>query len=931
MKIILHIFCVLSILMISSSLAGQKTMVPQQDGTEKLNAYQSFQELAQSGFKPQFDEVQLPTTKHPRPALEKVDDMVTVFTDRTEFLSDCPDLPTEDFEGAPVAPGGVIACGTVISSTTANCYPEGELLPGFAFSSALSGTLVALGSGTVGPTTAIAPDLFADNGIFTFSVPTTAAGFDLLGFGSSTTLSVSGSNGILWTGSVSIGSFIGFKVNGDIITSIVVVDPQNTATEVFDNLTFGTCNSNSAPTAVCKAVTVDADANCQGTADAEDFDGGSTDPDEDELIFSVNTTGPYALGTTAVTLTVSDGQASSTCNTTITVEDNTAPTALCQNLTVQLNANGMASITTVDVDGGSSDNCGIASLSVSPNTFDCEDVGANTVTLTVTDNNGNPANCTATATLQDNVAPVALCQNITVQLDVNGDGALAATAVNNGSSDACGIASLSVSPNTFDCEDVGTNTVTLTVTDNNGNPANCTATATLQDNVAPVALCQNITVQLDVNGDGALAATAVNNGSSDACGIASLSVSPNTFDCEDVGTNTVTLTVTDNNGNPANCTATATVEDNVAPMITLCEGTSVVFNGEEEFLASTGIDFSATDACGLASTTYSPAVLTCEQLGLNVPVVVTVTDNNGQASTCTASVKVDGLPCGFMDFDEDGIGCEDSNEVNYDASTQSFTLESDGCSSVNFAQDDAAYVKAEMCGNGEIIAHITSINPLGQGWAGITMRESEAPGAKKVELLVNLSNFIRRAVRTTTNGYAIPAQFFRPGATWLKLVRTGNQFVGYASPNGVTWQIVLVANVPMNACIQAGLMVTNYNGNAIVTGTFDNVSVTGSGNMNLQIPNTNQQLPEATQSQDFSFFPNPATSEIHVDLSAFAGQEAVVRIYNQVGQVLVQSRVEEAGFQPEKLDLNQLPLGTYFLEVISEEYRQVKKLLKTGL
>src|SRR4029079_8884042 len=148
---------------------------------------------------------------------------------------------------------------------------------------------------------------------------------------------------------------------------------------------------------------------------------------------------------------------------------------------------------------GSSDACGIQSMTVSPNSFTCANVGANTVTLTVTDNNGNVSTCTSTVTVQDNVAPVALCQNITVQLNASGAASITASQIDNGSSDACGIQSMTVSPNSFTCANVGANTVTLTVTDNNGNVSTCTSTVTVQDNVAPVALCQNITVQLNAS------------------------------------------------------------------------------------------------------------------------------------------------------------------------------------------------------------------------------------------------------------------------------------------------------------------------------------------------------------------------------------------------------------------------------------------------
>src|SRR5581483_6072092 len=134
----------------------------------------------------------------------------------------------------------------------------------------------------------------------------------------------------------------------------------------------------------------------------------------------------------------------------------------------------------------------IASISVSPNTFTCANVGDNNVTLTVTDVNGNTSTCDATVTVNDNIAPTAICKNVTIQLDASGNASITAAQVNNGSSDNCGIASMSVSPNSFTCANVGDNNVTLTVTDVNGNTSTCGAIVTVQDNVAPIARCQSL-------------------------------------------------------------------------------------------------------------------------------------------------------------------------------------------------------------------------------------------------------------------------------------------------------------------------------------------------------------------------------------------------------------------------------------------------------
>jgi len=62
---------------------------------------------------------------------------------------------------------------------------------------------------------------------------------------------------------------------------------------------------------------------------------------------------------------------------------------------VTLNTAGSASITPADVNNGSFDNCAVQSLAVNKTTFGCANIGANAVTLTVTDVNGNVNTCGA--------------------------------------------------------------------------------------------------------------------------------------------------------------------------------------------------------------------------------------------------------------------------------------------------------------------------------------------------------------------------------------------------------------------------------------------------------------------------------------------------------------------------------------------------------
>src|SRR5207249_1067013 len=77
---------------------------------------------------------------------------------------------------------------------------------------------------------------------------------------------------------------------------------------------------------------------------------------------------------------------------------------------------------------------GLASGSLFP-------VGVTTNTFVVTDAAGNTAACSFTVTIVDQMAPVAVCQDLTIQLDNTGQATITPAQINNGSSDACGIAS----------------------------------------------------------------------------------------------------------------------------------------------------------------------------------------------------------------------------------------------------------------------------------------------------------------------------------------------------------------------------------------------------------------------------------------------------------------------------------------------------------
>ncbi|CAK8719582.1 hypothetical protein GKODMF_11175 [Candidatus Electrothrix gigas] len=336
--------------------------------------------------------------------------------------------------------------------------------------------------------------------------------------------------------------------------------PETPNTDQLDTDNDGTGDvcENEAPVAQCKDITLNLDSNGQAVLSPPQANNGSSDPDGDPITYSLSKTNFSCsdIGTQhAVTLTVTDdGGLSDSCIANVTVVDNLAPvpnTASLPQVTGQCSATIAAAPTATD-------NCAGTVTGTTGNPLSYSTQGTYTVTWTFDDGKGNTSTQTQQVVVQDTVAPTVITKNITVPLNANGNASISVDDIDNGSTDNCCLGSKSISKSSFTCADVGENTVTLTVTDCNGNSSSAPATVTVVDNIPPVVLTQDVVVYLD-DCNASITADDINAGSHDACGIASLSVDPASFTCSDIGENTVTLTVTDNNGNSSSATATVTI------------------------------------------------------------------------------------------------------------------------------------------------------------------------------------------------------------------------------------------------------------------------------------------------------------------------------------------------------------------------------------
>lgn len=347
-------------------------------------------------------------------------------------------------------------------------------------------------------------------------------------------------------------------------------------------------------------------------------------------------------GAYTITWNFDDGNGNvSTAAQSVVVQDTVLPTILCQDLTIKLNSSGEAFLGVFDIDNGSFDDCGLQALSVSKFFFTTADLGPNAVTLTGVDVNGNIDSCTAIVTIIDFQAPQAICQDITVYLDVNGLAFISPADIDGGSSVGNGMPSFTISQDSFGCAEVGLNAVMLMVTDSLGLADTCTAMVTVEDTIAPTVMTQDLIVNLDASGMATISASDIDDGSFDACGIQSVVVDVDSFDCSDVGMNPVMLTVTDIHGNSSSLSAMVTVEDTIAPTV-LCRSITVTLDTltGTAVITPSQLDSSSVDACGIDSMTLSQDTFTVNDLGAN-SITLTVTDMNGNSDSCVAVVTIE--------------------------------------------------------------------------------------------------------------------------------------------------------------------------------------------------------------------------------------------------------------------------------------------------
>jgi gliding motility-associated-like protein len=353
----------------------------------------------------------------------------------------------------------------------------------------------------------------------------------------------------------------------------------------------------------------------------------------------------FPVGNTLVTWVVSDNSGNiATVGQWVTVVDSEIPTiSVPSDINIAL-ASGCEVSNVALGTPVVNDNCGIWSVTNNaPFTFP---IGVTEVVWTVTDLHGNSSTSTQIVTVVDVTAPTIVAPaNITAPTNLfcENVGLFIGSPV---VADNCGLSSVSNNaPVNFP---VGVTIVTWTVTDLSGNSSSVDQTVTIIDNENPVAVLNSATVVLNQIGSTVLNVSDIDLGSYDNCGIASIVLSQTQFDCSDLGTLDVLVTITDNNGNSTIQTVTVYV---------VGSGEDSDSDGEDNSCDTDDDGDGIPDAIeGYSADTDGDGIL---------DYLDTDDDNDGIPTSVETidDFDSDGVP-NYQDLDSDGDGVSDEYEWN---------------------------------------------------------------------------------------------------------------------------------------------------------------------------------------------------------------------------------------------------------------------------
>jgi hypothetical protein len=307
---------------------------------------------------------------------------------------------------------------------------------------------------------------------------------------------------------------------------------------------------------------------------------------------------------------------------------------------------------------------------------------------------------------------------------------------------------------------------------------------------------------------------------------------------------------------------------------------------------------------GVETVSMVPASVSCANLGL-ITVTVTVTDYCGNQTVVAPQLIVIQGTALLPPWVQGNTSPSANGTAVYSPCTNNgtFYLTTQGVSAPKVDVHDFVY--QQLCGNGTVIVRLDDVQ--NGGWAGVMMRESNAPGAKAVYIKTRLYNpSVYIGYRTTTNGNMTNVSQTIPLIHWMKIQRSGNSFMIYTSYNGTSWIRRYTATVAMTSCVNAGFFAENIVSGRTTKAWFDHAEVVG------YLKDSDEEFTEINDPNLFEVmvYPNPANDRITISIPD-NNEKVKVTLINASGLVVERS---EFNTMDAEYPISHIKPGLYLLK-----------------
>lgn len=297
--------------------------------------------------------------------------------------------------------------------------------------------------------------------------------------------------------------------------------------------------------------------------------------------------------------------------------------------------------------------------------------------------------------------------------------------------------------------------------------------------------------------------------------------------------------VTNSAGSATSNAATLTVTGGVAPTITTQPANQTVTAGQTATftVAATGtatlsyqwqrlVGATWTNV-GTNSFSYATSPTTVADTGGMFRVIVfngILPNATSNSATLTVNPSTNNLPAPWGDQDIGTVGIAGS--ANDSGGT--FTVVGSGAG-ITGTSDQFNFASQPLSGDGEISVQVTGLGTVAGAQVGVMVRTSLATNSVFAFTALEGGGKTAFLDRTSTGGTVTSTA--GPAATapyWVRLVRSGDTFTSFVSPDGTTWiQIGSPVTIAMGANVLVGLAVTSGSNSSTNTATMAQVTFGG--------------------------------------------------------------------------------------------------------